>query len=354
MSGISLATDLGTFATTIYNTRQTNASISALTEEATTGYVSSTYDGLGGVAGQALDLNSALALNAASQTNASLAATQSQVAQTALGQIETLASNFASQLLEPSAATATGLSTLAASAQSTLQQVASLLNTKVGDTYIFAGQDSSNPPIPNPDSLSSSAFYQAVQTAVSGLDTNGAAGTFAALLGVAGPGATSPFSATLEASNQPATADLGSGQTVQTSVLADQNSNAISTGTGTTSTGSYTRDILLSLATVAALGGANNTDPQVQTLLSNTQSTLANASVTLNTDIGALGARQQQITNAQSDLTATATALTTQLGNVQNADQASVATQLSNAENQLQASYKIIGALEQLSLAKYI
>ena len=189
---------------------------------------------------------------------------------------------------------------------------------------------------------------------MAGLDANGAAAVQSQVLTAAGPGATSPFSATLEASNLPSAADLGDGQTVQTSVLADRNSDAVSAGVGSTSTGSYTRDILLSLATVACLGTANAADPQVQTLLGSTQTTLSNADAALNTDIGGLGSRQQTIIQAQTDLTSTATALTTQLGSLQDADTATVATQLSNAENQLQASYKIISDLQSLSLAKYL
>ena len=354
MSTISPATDIGTLNTVLYNTSLTSQSIATLSAEGSTGLVSSDYAGLGTSAGAALDLSDQLALNTASQTNATQAATTSQVAQTALGQIQTLASSFANQLLSPSSTTATGLPTLATTAASTLQQVANLLNTKVGDVYVFAGQDSTTPPIPDPDNISQSAFYSAIQTAVASLDSNGAATVQSQVLSAAGPGATSPFSATLEASNAPAVADLGGGQTVQTSVLADQNSNAVSTGTGSTSTGSYTRDILLSLATVASLGNASASDPEVQTLLTNTQTTLSNADVALNTDIGALGTRQQTITQAQTDLTSTATALTTQLGSLQSADTATVATQLSNAENQLQASYKIISELQSLSLAKYL
>ena len=354
MSTISPATDIGTLNSVLYNTSLTSQSISTLSAEGSTGLLSSDYAGLGVSAGAALDLSDQLALNTASQANATQAAITSQVAQTALGQIQTLAASFASQLLSPSATTAAGLPTLAASAQSALQLVANLLNTKVGDVYVFAGQDSTTPPIPNPDQIGQSAFATAIQTAVANLDTSGAATVQSQVLTAAGPGATSPFSATLEASNAAAVADLGSGQTVQTSVLADQNSNAVSAGAGTTSTGSYTRDILLSLATVASLGTADAADTNVQTLLSNTQTTLTNADAALNTDIGALGGRQQTITQAQTDLTSTATALTTQLGNLQNADTATVATQLSNAENQLQASYKIISELQSLSLAKYL
>ena len=354
MNAISSATDVGTLAAVLYNTAQISAQIGTLSAQSSSDLISSDYAGLGDAAGAALDLSGQVALNTTYQTNANEAATQAQVAQSALGQIQTLVSGFASQLLEPASATQVGLATLATSASSALQQVANLLNTKIGDDYVFAGQDSSNPPIPNPATLSTSAFATAIQNAVANLDSQSASATQAQILGAAAPGATSPFSASLEASNLAASADIGDGLSVQTSVLADQNANAVSAGTGSTSTGSYTRDILASLATVAALGTQTASDPKVVSLLSLTQTTLSNADDALNTDIGSLGARQQTITNAQSELTSTATALTTQLGNLQDADTAEVATKLSTAQNQLQASYKIIADLEQLSLAKYL
>ncbi len=354
MSSITSATDTGTLAAVLYNTSLTSQAIGTLTAQASSGLMSPDYAGLGASAGAALDLSGQVALNTAYQANAAQAATQAQVAQSALGQIQTLTSSFANELLEPASGTATGLATLSTSAASTLNQVAGLLDTKVGDVYVFAGQDSRNPPVPNPDSVTSSAFYAAIQAAVAGLTANGAAATQTQVLAAAAPGASSPFSATLEASNQPGTAQIDDGQSVQPSVLADRNTNAISAGAPTTSTGSYTRDILAGLATVAALGSADASNAQVQNLLTLTQTSLSNADEALNTDIGGLGARQQSITTAQSELTSTATALTSQLGTLQDADPAAVATKLAAAQNQLQASYKIIASLQQLSLAKFL
>lgn len=354
MNGISLGNDIGTLSLALYNASQTSQTIGTLSAEGSSGLISSEYAGLGTQAGTALDLTSQLALNKADQSSATQAATQSQVAQTALSQIQSLVSNISAQLLEPADVTSVGLASIASSAQSALQQVAGLLNTRVGDTYVFAGQDSRNPPIPNASQIGQSAFYAAIQAAVAGLSANGAASVHGQVLGAAQPGATSPFSSTLEASNQPAMASLSDGQTVQLGVLADTNANAVSAGAPATSTGSYTRDILASFATLATMGTENPGDAQVQALLTSTQSTLSHADDALNTDIGGLGTRQQVITAAQTELTATATALTTQLGSAQDADPAQVATQLSTAETQLQASYKIIADLQQLSLAKYL
>ena len=344
MIGSTSASSLSALNNAIYNVGLTQSSIGTLEAQGSSGLLSSEFAGLDGGTRAVLDLGSQLSLNTAAQANAAQAADVNQVTQTALGQIQTLVSGVTSQLLEPSAQTAQGLSTLASSARNVLGQVAGLLDTKVGQVYVFAGQDSRTPPIPDPSNISQSAFYAAIQAAVSNLPTSDAATVQSQLLSAAAPGATSPFSATLEASNQANSADLGGGQTVQLGVMADQNTDAVS----------YMRDVLMALSPIGPLGTADPTSTPVQDLLGSVHTTLSDADDALNTDIGGLGARQSVITTAQSDLTATASALTTQLGAAEDADPTQVATKLATAQTQLQASYKIIASLEDLSLAKFL
>jgi len=355
MLAVSGATDVGTLAQATSNTELIQQRIDQLTEETSTGLLSQTYGGLGSGAPQALDLTAQLAQNATYQTNVNQASTIATATQTALGQIESLASTFASSITSQLTSGVSSTSALATEAQDTLGEVANLLNTKVGDVYIFAGQDSSNPPIPSASDITSSSFFTTIAAAVANLTTNGAAAVEAATLSASEAGSTtSPFSATLEASNAPATVDIGGGQFVQTGVLADQNADAISTGVGTTSTGSYIRDLLRGLATVGSLSSSQSNDPNFETLLQNTLTSVQNATTALNTDIAGLGTRQDRLTDATKDLTDTATALNTQLSNVQDADLAQVATEISTAQTQLQSSYQLIAALSQLSLAKFL
>ena len=354
MNGISLGSGNQPLGAAVYYAGLTQSTINTLTAQASSGFVSLDFAGLGAGARTALDLSGQLALNAASQTNATEATDVNQVAQTALGQIHDLMSGISTQLLEPSLATRSGLSTLASDARSTLNQVANLLNTKLGQDYIFAGQDSRTAPIPDPANITQSAFYGAIQSTVSNLSTSGAAAVQAQLLSDATSALTSPFSASLESSGQIVTADLGGGQLVKLAVLANQNSDAVSARVGNTSTGSYMRDVLMALSTIGSLGSASAADPQIQALLGTVHTTLSDADDALNTDIGGLGTRQSTVTNVQNELGATATALTTQLDSVQLADPALVATKLAAANTQLQASYKIIADLAQLSLAKYL
>ncbi len=354
MDAIVSPAGAGSLAVVLNNLAQTQQSLSALTAETSSGYIASTYAGLGANAGVAIDLTSQLALNTTLQANATAAANIQQVTQTALGQINTLVSGVASQLLGAATSSTGGLSTIASSAKSALQQIAGLLDTQVGGVYIFAGQDSTNPPVPDPQNVAGSAFATAIQNALAALPASGAAAVQAQLIAIASPGGTSPFSATLEASRRPATVDLGNGERVQVGVLANQNTDAVSAGVGTTSTGAYVRDIFLGLSTLGALNGSDPTNAQVASLLSGLQTTLSGADAALNVDIGGVGVRQNAITNAQTELTAVSTALTSQLGSVQDVNQTSVATQLSATESQLQDSYAIIAALGKLTLSTYI
>ena len=110
--------------------------------------------------------------------------------------IQQIASNLLATVNSLSSEGATGVATAAASANSTLAELAGLLDTQDGSSYVFAGQDRTNPPVPDPDNITSSGFYTQINAAVGALATNGAAATTAATLAIAGSTrqGTSPFS----------------------------------------------------------------------------------------------------------------------------------------------------------------
>ena len=56
---------------------------------------------------------------------------------------------------------ASAVDTIAASARDALGQVASALNTQDGGVYVFAGQDTANPPVPG--NILTSDFFTADQ-----------------------------------------------------------------------------------------------------------------------------------------------------------------------------------------------
>jgi flagellin-like hook-associated protein FlgL len=202
--------------------------------------------------------------------------------------------------------------------------------------------------------LTQSAYYTAIQNAVAGLTTNGAAATQAAALTAATSAANSPFAASLNTAGAQSEVDLGGGTRVALAPLANANSNAVSAGVGTTSTGSYTQDILYGLASLASLTPAQSGDANFIPFLQGVVTTMNGAVSAINVDIGALGDRQDQVQSAQTELGETATTMQTQLSNLQDADLTQVATQLSQAQTQLQASYQILASLGTLTLARFL
>lgn len=330
-----------------------------LTKQASSGLVSQTYAGLGSAASVSLDLNPEISQMNTWQSNINAVQGQMQVTQTAVSQLSSIASNFAAQLNTIGTADPTAVTSVAAAAQQALVQVANLLNTTDGTDYVFAGQDSANPPVPDADQILSSGFYAQINAAVSGLATNGAAATEASVLAVGSSNAagTSPFSAAL---SQPAatlqaelpTVQVGQGQFVSVGLLASANSYVASSGANTT--GSYMRDLMTSLAVIGSLRTSQVDSPDFQTLVGDTQATLQGVVTAMNQDAGVLGDESSELTSTASTLSDTVNALTTQVGAVQNVDMASTASELTLVQTQLQASYQVIANMGSLSLVNYL
>lgn len=355
--------DFGTFGQLIADNTLVKQRLDTLTAQASSGLVSGTLAGLGGAAAsQSLDLNAEIGHLQTAQNNISAVTGALSVSQTAASQITGIATSFYSQLTSLSALDPQSVDTLAASARTALQQVAGLIDSTNGSTYVFAGQDSANPPVPNPNSITSSGFFTQISAAVSGLGTNGASATTASLIAIGGSNAagTSPFSPAL---SQPAatvralqtSVDIGHGQQVNYGLLASANTSpAIPTPFGVASTGSYMRDIMTSLAAIGSLSssqaGASGFSPFVAAV----QSTLDNAISAMGVDAGVQGNIQSALQSTATNLGATETALTAQVSSLQDVNMASTLSNLSLVQTQLQASYQLIAGMSGLTLAKYI
>jgi flagellin-like hook-associated protein FlgL len=333
--------------------------IDTLTQQAGDGHVADTYAGLGAGAGTALSLAPQIASLQAWQNNIAAATGTMGVAQTALTQISSIASTFYAQVVNLNGLDASQVDSVASDAQSALQQVAGLLDSTDGGSYVFGGQDTANPPLPDPNGITSSGFFTQIQAAVAGLATNGAAATTAATLAIASSNAasTSPFSAAL---SQPAAAlasfrpTVANGPNEQTPIGIVASANAAATSTGSVTTGSYTRDILGALATIASLSSSQIGDAGFSTVVSNVYTCLGNAITALNQDAGVLGNTQTALTAQATTQADMSTALQTQVGNVEDVNMAQTLSQLTQTQTRLQASYQLISGLQSLSLAKYL
>ncbi len=295
--------------------------VAQIQEQVATGRVSDTYSGLGNTARTSLDLNPQIQHYATWQSNIDAATGRLDVTQTALTSINSIASSFFAQVNSVNTKNPTSVASLAQNAKSALQQVADLVNSKSGDTFVFSGTDSANAPLPSTDPT-------VLSTALLASDT-----------------ATAPFSTTL--TSTPPQIEVGNNQWVKIGLIA--NANTLATSAAPT-TGSYIRDILKSLASLAGLTSGATAD----TAVSGARDLLSSGISALATEQGALGNVQSSLTARKTQLSSVAAALTTQLASVEQVDPAAAITKASALQTQLQASYQIIAKSQSLSLASFI
>jgi flagellar hook-associated protein 3 FlgL len=352
----------GILPTLIANSLNVHQQLDTLTEQASTGLISQTYAGLGGgEASISLDLNPQIAALQNYQNNIGQATAGMQLTQAAMTQMQQIAATFVAAIPNLNGLDATEVDSVAAQAKAALQQVADLLDTQDGGNYVFGGQDSANPPVPSPDTILASGFYTQINAAVAGLSGNGAGATAAATLAIASSNATgtSPFSAYM---SQPAssisapvvqTGEGGAGGgTVQTGLLASANAVAVSSGTSTT--GSYMRDLMRALATLGSLSSSQVNDPGFAGLVLDTGTSLNGVVSAMAVDTGVLGNTQSTLTATQTRLSDMATALTGQLSSVQDVNMAQTISSLTSMQTQLQASYRLISGATSLSLVNFL
>lgn len=316
------------------NADAVNLKLQQVGEQISSGLVSTTYAGLGGGALTSLDLRPQIAHNDALASGITAATAQMGVTQNAMTQIGALAQGVLAKLTASSGTGvgSSGLDGIAAKAREAFNSVVSLLNTRNGDSYIFSGQDSANPPVG-----STASFVAGVTSAVQALGTpgNSVATTEAGSLGASMSGVFS----TAPGQSTPQSVSTGSGPPV---------AYGISAGTP------YLRSLMQSLATIGALSSSQTTTAGYSTLVQDASKQLEAASTALTTDQGVLGERQTALTATQTAFTSTKISLTSQLSSVEDADVASLATTQSLLQTQLQTSYKLIANMQNLSLVSYL
>lgn len=244
-------------------------------------------------------------------------------------------------------------------AQALLVEAAQTLNSRYGDQYIFGGQDSHTPPLPDPDGILSSGMAQDIAVAVQALASGGAAATWAAT-GVAAasdaPG-TTPFSAHLSdpsrgLSEPRRSIPAADGRLVEIGLLANRNAAATSQGN---TTGSWSRDLLRGLAALAAVEPSQTVlAADFDALLVEVRGGLRAAIDGIAQEQGGLGVAEQRLERLRTDHATITTTLTRQLGDLENVDIAEAITRMQATRTQIEASYQAIALASQLTLARFL
>jgi flagellar hook-associated protein 3 FlgL len=334
--------------------------LDTLTRQVADGQKGPHYGDIAPQARLAIDLRADLARREAWQGNIDSVLARSSATQNAMQRIADIATTFYEKAIKLDGTSATLISAVATEARAAMVEIAHLLNETHAGQYIFGGSDSGNPPIPDAAGIAASGMATDIATAVAGLAPGAAAAVAAATIAAAASDAagTTPFSDFL---SDPASGltearqavPAGEGQSVAYGIPANRNAAASSAGTETT--GSWSRDILRGLATLAALDpsqaalGTDFTD-----LVASVRDGLRGAIDTLGVEQGALGATEERlgaIARRHDDLTIT---LTTQLASIEEVDMAETLSRLEATKTQLEASYRATALVSSLSLTNFL
>jgi flagellar hook-associated protein 3 FlgL len=372
--GSATQSDQTLLGTLLANSASIRQKLDLLSNQASNGLVGVTYAGLGTGAPISLDLRPQIGNLQTWQNNVDQATGQMSVTQAAMTQVQSIAAHFYAQLANVQGVDASAVDNIAATARDALSQVASLLDTQDGGVYVFAGQDTENPPVPDPNNIANAAahpggYYDQIRTAVSNLGVVGAMATVQATYDVAVSNAagTSPFSAYM---SQPSAVlqaalpivQIGQNVTRQVGLLASANALIPDTPFGAppipggppASTGAYMRDVMRALATIGSLSGAQASLPGFGDLVQDTRTSLSGAVSAMACDAGVLGDTQSSLATTKTRLSDTEAALTGQVSSVEDVDMAKTLSALTLIQTQMQASYQVIAAVSGLSLAKFL
>lgn len=284
---------------------------------------------------------------------------RSGVAQEALGRLAAIAEQFYAEAVKLDGSQAERIAAVATSARQAMAEVASLLDAQYAGEYVFGGSDGANPPIPDPGNIAASGMASDIAAAVAGLGGGNAAAVAGATMAAASSDAagTTPFSAFLsdpaqglgEARRSVPAAD---GERVAYGLFANRNAEAVSSGE---TTGSWARDLLRGLATLAALDpaqaalGADFTD-----LVGTVRAGLRSAVDALGVEQGVLGVTEARLGAMQERHEEVTIVLKGQLSDIEEVDMAETISRLQATQTQLQASYQAISLASALSLTQFL
>lgn len=329
----------------------------ALTQQAGSGLISSTYAGLGGGGAASLSLRPRITALKTWRDNINAAAGKAQVTQVAMTRVQGIAADLVARLTGLNGINLSTVDTMAANARAALTEMGHLLNSQYAGAHVFAGEDTANPPVPSPEQLTRSGFFTQIAAAVGTLSTAGAAAAAAATLAAAGSNAagTSPFSDFLSrpaGTFAPPAVATGEGRSETVGLLASANTSVPSTGGSTT--GSYMRDLMRALATVGSLNSGQMNDPGFAALVADTRDSVSGAVSAMAADAGVLGEKQSTLKAEQTRLEDMTTVLSARVSEAEDVDMAATLSELSLTQTRLQASYQLISAANGLSLMKFL
>ena len=320
--------------------QQAQAALTQAQTEVSSGAYADVGLQLGGGTGQLLSLRSSVdSLNGYTTTN-SIASTRLSATDTALTSMLSTAQSL-SATLTSAQSTGTPTTGLAATAQGALQGLIGQINTSAGGQYVFGGIATQTTPIANATATSTAA-QAAFQNYLSTNGLSASTLTGAQMTSFLGSSAfTSLFSGSAfsSASSQTMTTEIAPGQTTATSVSANQ---------------SAFQTVSQSYTMLAQFTG-DNVSAAAQSAVVSTAANLLSTGIAGLTNVQAgVGVAQDAIAQANTQISAQTTLLSSSASNLDSVDSYALSSQVTQLQTQLEASYSLTSRLQQLSLVNYL
>lgn len=343
VSTASISTNL---VQSIMNAQQ---QLSVASQEVSTGSYADVGLQIGAGTNQDLSLRNEQALMQTYADTNNAVSTRLSGTQNVLSQLQTTAQNFLNNLLSASNQNGVGLD-LQTAAQDALSSMTTQLNTSVNGQYIFAGINTSVQPMtdyygasaPNAASVDSAflanfGFSQSsssVSTITSSQMQSFLTTQFPTLF--QGANWTSNWSS---ASSTAITSQVSETQTLTTSVSA--NNTAF-------------QDLAQGYTMVAALGTQNLSSDALNTVISQATTLIQQGISGLTSLQTNLGFTQNDITDANNQMSVQLNILSTQVSNLESVNPYQVSTQVTSLQTQIETAYSLTSQLHKLSLVNYI
>lgn len=335
------------------------ARLEVLTRQVSDGRQGPGYGDIAPEARRAVDLRAELNRREVWQGTISRALARTEVAQNTLGRIADVATQFYQEAIRLDGTSGARIAAVATAARAALVEVASLLNERHAGEYLFGGSDSANPPIPDPQGILASGMATDIAAAVAGLTVGNAAAVAAATLSAAQSDAagTTPFSAFVsdpaQGLGEPRrSVPAAEGERVAYGLFANRNAAATSVGE---TTGSWARDVLRGVATLAALDPAQAAlGTGFTELMAVVRGGLRSAVDAIGVERGALGATEQRLETTARRHAEVSVALAGQIAEIEEVDMAATISRLQATQTQLEASYRAISLVSGLTLTRFL
>lgn len=340
------------------------ARVADLTAQVASGQRAQTLAGLGGDAAIALDLRNERARREAFATTARRNEIFAEATQNALSGIDSAVREVLDNASRLTAGGLPGNDTniraVADTARASLKAIVGLLGERLAGEALFGGAGPNQAPIVSAAAIEGTGVFTKIRSEVESLAAGNGSAVLAKTKEFAQSNAedVSPFrgfaaeAARGQQTDSRRSVPVGDGIEIPIGMFAYKNSVAVSEGQ---TTGSWSRDLIWGLSVIANLQPPNEaTREDYGILVEGAVGALRSASNALLEDQASLGIAQSRLTKSAERNENLVSQLETQIGKIETVDLAEAISQLTSAKTQLEASYRILVTLGDLSLTRFL